>query len=320
MRQLVVEARRLRSRRAVAVVLLVSLAAAVLLAASTIWSTRSATEAEVTEAQQQLAAESAETREEYEQCLADPPSQPADVAPDQRCEELNPQLAWFLPRETLDLAGQLGSSGLALALILAGAAIVVGTTFAGADWQSGSLSTQLLFRPRRLRLWSAKAMAVVLGVSLSAAAVTAGYWLSLLLVARARRLPVPTGLVQDIALHGSRSVLLAAACALGAFALTMALRSTMVTLALLFAYAVAGEALWASLPFARASQWSLATNVQAWIRNGVEVFDESICGPTRQGCDPTYVLSGAHGAAYLGALLLVAVLLSLLTFPRRDVP
>jgi ABC-2 type transport system permease protein len=320
MRLLAVETRRFRTRRGIAVVLLLSLAAALLLAASTIWSTRSATDTEVTEAQQQLAAESAETREDYEQCLADPPPQPDDVAPEQRCEELNPQLDWFLPRETLDLADELGSSGLALALILAGAAIVVGTTFAGADWHSGSLSTQLLFRPRRLRLWAAKALAVVLGTSICAAAVTAGYWVTLGLVARARELPVPAGLVQDIALHGARSVLLAAACGLGAYALTMALRSTMVTLALLFAYAVAGEALWASLQFERSSRWSLAANVQAWILNGVEVFDESICGPTRQGCDPTYVLSGAHGAVYLGALLVVAVVLSLLTFPRRDIP
>ena len=37
------------------------------------------------------------------------------------------------------------------------------------------------------------------------------------------------------------------------------------------------------------------------------------------GCNPTYVLGGAHGALYLGVLLAVAVLLSLPSFRRRDV-
>ena len=39
--------------------------------------------------------------------------------------------------------------------------LLVGATFAGADWNSGSMSNQLLFEPRRLRVWAAKAGAVV---------------------------------------------------------------------------------------------------------------------------------------------------------------
>jgi ABC-2 type transport system permease protein len=318
MRLLAVEVRRFWARRAIAVVLLVTVAAAALLAGSQVWSTRVATEAEVTAAQQQLAAESASTREDYQACLDDP-TQPAQGPAERRCEELDPQLEWFLPRPALDLGDQLGGSGLALALILAGAAIVVGTTFAGADWHSGSLSTQLLFQPRRLRVWVAKAAAVVLGAAVSAAVVTAAYWLTLGGVAQARGLDIGAGLVSDIAMQGARSVLLSAAAGLGAFAFTMALRSTMATLALLFAYTVAGEALWASLSFTKASQWSLAANVQAWVLDGLRVYDESICRRGDSSCDPTYVLTAAHGAAYLGVLLLVAVGLSLLLFPRRDV-
>lgn len=319
MRLLAVEVRRLWSRRAVAVVLLVTVAAATLLAGSTIWSTRSATEAEVQTAQNQLDTESQQVAEDRDECLANPPPEPSGVPRAERCEDPAPQLDWFLPRETLDLGGQLESSGLALALILAGAAVVIGATFAGADWHSGSMSTQLLFRPERLRVWTAKALAVTLGIGVSALAVTVLFWLSLGLVAQARQLDVGGALVQQIALQGGRAVMLAMGSALGAYALTMALRSTTATLALLFGYTVAGEALWASLPITKSSQWSLSANVRAWILDGAPITDDSICGPRGGTCDPTYVLSAAHGATYLGVLLAIALVVSLLTFPRRDV-
>lgn len=319
MRLLAVEVRRFWARRAIGVVLLLTVAAALVLAGSTIWSTRGATDAEVAAAQQQLERESAATRGDYEACLADPPAQPDDVAPAQRCAELDPQLGWFLPRTDLDLAAELEGSGLVLSLVLAGAAIVAGTTFAGADWHSGALSTQLLFRPRRLRLWGAKAVAVVVGVTVTAAVLTAGFWLALWGVALARDLTVSGSLTHEVLLQGARSVLLAAACGLGAFALTMALRSTLATLALLFTYTVAGEALWASLPLSRSSQWLLSANVQAWVLDGVRLVDDTMCSSPGELCDPTYVLPGWHGAVYLGILLAIAVAASLLTFPRRDI-
>jgi ABC-2 type transport system permease protein len=149
--------------------------------------------------------------------------------------------------------------------------------------------------------------------------VTASFWGALALVARSRNLEVGAALAREIAGHGARSVALAAACALGAYALTMALRSTLATLGVLFVYTVGGEALWASLPLARSSQWSLSANVQAWLLDGFRVYDESVCSPG-QRCDPTYVLSASQGAVHLGVLLLVAIVLSLVLFPRRDVP
>lgn len=319
MRLLAVELRRFWARRAVAVVLLVTVAAAALLAASTIWSTRSATEAEVQTAQTQLDTESEQFTTDRRNCLDNPPKQPADVPPAERCDDASPELDWFLPREALDLGDQLEGSGLALALILAGAAILVGTTYAGQDWHSGSIATQLVVRPRRLRLWTAKAVAVVIGVGVSAVVVTSLYWLSLGLVAQARELGVGGALAREIALQGARTVTLAVACALGAYALTMALRSTMATLALLFAYTVAGEALWASLPLTKAGEWSLSANVRAWVLDGARITDTSICDSAGKACDPTYVLSAAHGAVYLGVLLAIALVVSLVTFGRRDI-
>ena len=320
MRLALVELRRFRARRAIALTLLVAVAAVVLLAGATVWSTRSATEAEVAAAGAQLEVERADRREDLERCR-DRASGESDASAADRCQELDPQLEWFLPREPLDLTGEQRGAGLAMALLLAGAAVVVGATFAGADWHARSLSTQLLFEPRRLRLWAAKAAAVALGLTLVTLVVTAAFWGALLLVARSRGLTVATDTLQAISLHGARTVALAVAAGLGAFALTMALRSTMATLAILFAYVAAGEALLASLSLQEAGRWSLANNLQAWLLDGVEIFDAALCPPgAGTACDPTYTLSGLHGAIYLGILLALAVVVSLIGFARRDVP
>ena len=329
MRLTLVELRRFRARRAIALTLLLAVAAVVLLAGATVWSTRSATEAEVAAAGAQLEVERADRREDLERCLdrasaaseESEESDASDAAAADRCQELDPQLEWFLPREPLDLTEEQRGAGLAMALLLTGAAVVVGATFAGADWHARSLSTQLLFEPRRLRVWSAKATAVALGLTLVTLVVTAAFWGALLLVAGSRGLTVATDTLQAISLHGARTIALSVAAGLGAFALTMALRSTMATLALLFAYVAAGEALLASLSLQEAGRWSLANNVKAWLLDGVEIFDAALCPPgAGPACDPTYTLSGLHGAAYLGILLALAVAVSLVSFARRDVP
>ena len=40
--------------------------------------------------------------------------------------------------------------------------VIAGCTFVGADWASGSMTNQLLFVPRRTRVWLAKAAAVTI--------------------------------------------------------------------------------------------------------------------------------------------------------------
>jgi disulfide bond formation protein DsbB len=93
-------------------------------------------------------------------------------------------------------------------------------------------------------------------------------------------------------------------------------------LGLLLGYAVAGEALTATLPITKVSQWAMSANVQAWLSNGTEVYDDSLCQDlaAEGSCDPTYVLSLEHAAVYLGVLLAIAVVASLVAFRRRDVP
>ena len=101
----------------------------------------------------------------------------------------------------------------------------------------------------------------------------------------------------------------------------MLLRSTVASLALLFAYAAGGEALLALAPLDRSGTWSPTNNLFAWVRNGVQVYDPSVlCRPGGAACDQQYTVSLVHGAVYLGVLLLVALAVSVASFRRRDIP
>ncbi len=320
MRLATAELRRFWARRAVAVVLLVTVVLAGLLAASALWSTRPASTAELRDAQSQVDALGDSWEQEVDRCERAPEDYLGPGATTDDCATLQPTAQDYVGRSALDLSGELDTRGLGLVVVLVGAAVVLGATFSGADWSSASMGTQLVFEPRRLRVWAAKALAVVLSTTLAAALVSAAFWGALYAAARARDLPVPGAVVVEVLDESGRGLLLVAAAALGAHALTMLLRSTVGTLGVLFGYAVAGEIVVASLPFDKMSQWSLANNAQAWIADGIEVYDESICSAGDQGgCDPTYLLGAAHGAAYLGVLLLLVVLVSPVAFRRRDV-
>jgi ABC-2 type transport system permease protein len=318
---LAAEVRRFWSRRAIAVVLLLTAVVVALLAASAVWSTRPLTSAERLDAQAQVEQMGDSWRADLERCQEVPEDffGPGGSAAD--CEDLQPRPEDFVGRAPLDLDAERGARGLGLVFVLVGAAVVMAATFTGADWSSGALGTQLVFEPRRLRVWGAKALAVVLSATTSAALLSAAFWVVLWATARARGPGVPDDVVAGVLTQSGRALVLVAAAALGAHALTMLLRSTVGTLGLLFGYVVAGEIVVASLPFDKMSQWSLANNVQAWISDGIQVYDESICpgGGFEGGCDPVYVLGGTHGLVYLAVLLAVVLLLSPPAFLRRDV-
>ena len=109
-----------------------------------------------------------------------------------RCAEpMGPQVEWYVsPRAA---AGRRGvpESGLGVITILMGLLMLVGTTFAGADWNSGSMSNQLLFEPRRARVWLAKAAAVFAVAVTTSAVLLAGFGGGLALLAQSRDIDVP---------------------------------------------------------------------------------------------------------------------------------
>ncbi len=316
MRLLAVELTRFRRRRAVVLTLLLGALLSAVVAFSAVHGSRPASAAERADAERQAASMNQQLRADYQSCLDDPGAVVGGSG--DRCVLEEADASWFLARAPLDIAEEVRTSGTVVALLMAGVALVVGATFAGADWASGSVAGQLLFEPRRVRVWVAKAAAVVLGVAVATAVVLGCFWAVLLVAASVRDVAVPGAVTRDAWLLAARGVALAAASALGSYALTMLFRNTVATLALLFGYAAVGEGLAATLPVDRISRWALSNDVVAWVQNGREVFDDSPCRPGRE-CDPYYQLGLPFAATYLAVLLLVAVVVSLAAFRRRDV-
>ena len=323
MRLFLVELDRLGSRRAVALMLLAAALLTALLAATAIWNTRPVSAADRADAEVQAATAAADpaVQRDLEQCQASPEEFFGARGTAADCDRfLTPRAEDYLNRNALDLAPMVKNRGVAVVMLTSALLIICGATFAGGDWSTGSVSNQLLFRPRRLPVWLAKAGAVLLGALLASVVVIGGFWLTMWLTAEARGIVTPGSVLHDVRMAALRGVVLATAGAVGGYALTMLFRSTVATIAVLFAYAVGGEALVLALPLERASQWSLANNVLAWVNDGTRIYDADIrCAPGRGGCIQSYVLGLGHAAVYLAVLLVAAVALSLVSFRRRDV-
>jgi ABC-type transport system involved in multi-copper enzyme maturation permease subunit len=334
MRLVAVELTRLRWRRAVVILLAGCVVIPALLWAGLAWGTRPVSDAEIQRAKDTVAENSEVNQQEVERCVARPDDYgvPPDTAdPEQTCRESmgigTEDYRWYLTRQPLDVAGERGGTGIAVISLLAALAMLVGTTFAGHDWNSGSMSNQLLFEPRRRRVWLAKAAAVFVTSLVVSALVLALWWAAVWLLAGVRDVQVSQHVWGTIAASAARGSLLAAGAAVAGYALTMFFRSTVATLGIMFAVAVAGQAVFVAVLGESALRWVLPTNIAAFLLNGYRYYDGSggsDCvdlgnGAVECGGGMTHV-SLAFGATYLLVVLGVCVALSMWSFQRRDVP
>jgi hypothetical protein len=317
-----VELTRYRSRRIIALVLLLTAVLAALVALKSAYDTRPITRQEAATAKKdaEIAAQRSDIRADLEHCLADPEAYLGTGATAQDCRDnLTAAPRSYLPRAPLDLSGTLKGNGLGVALTVAGLLVIAASIFAGSDWASGSMVNQLLFEPRRLRLWTAKALAVALASGVVALVTIGGFWLALYLVAVDRGVPHGSGVMSDVGWHVMRAVLLSMGAALGAYALTMLFRHAVATLALLFVYSVGGEILAVLLPFDNLGRWTLGNNVYGWLETRMAFFDPSAPCARIGDCEGLQHIGHLQAGVYLLSLLVLAVALSVLVFRRRDV-
>jgi ABC-2 type transport system permease protein len=322
MRLLSVELNRFRSRRVIAALALASILLAVAFVAATAWNTRPLSPTDRTDAaaQADLDGKLPEIQAEVKACSADPRDYLGPRATAADCPSaLVPSASAYYPRHALDLSTALKDEGLGLALIVVGLMVIAGCTFAGADWSTRSLTNQLIFEPRRTRLWVAKAVAVALGTGLITLVALGGYWLGVGSVAQARDISMSSTDVTHVGWHVLRAVVLSMGAGLGGFALTMAFRHTVATLALLFVYAVGGEIVVNLLPFEGAGRWSVGNNAVGWLATHHTYFDASINCTPGDRCSSTQVLNHLEAGSFVGVLLVIAVVVSLVLFNRRDV-
>ena len=322
MRLLLVELNRFRSRRTIALIALATVLVAVAFIGATAWNTRPLTQDDHTDAsaQAELEGQRSEMQQEVRACRTDPAGYLGPSARADECADaLVPTAESYYPRDDLALTRVLEKEGINLALIVIGLIVIAGSTFVGADWSSGSLTTQLVFEPRRTRVWLAKAAAVMIGSGLITLVVLSGFWLGLGLVAEARGVGTSSAELMELVWHVVRAVGLAVGAGLGAFALTMLFRHTVATLALLFVYAVGGEILVNLLPLEAAGRWSVGNNAVGWLALHHDYYGPSDqCAPGAR-CGTTQVMSHVEAGSFLGVLLAIAVLVSLVWFKRRDV-
>lgn len=289
---------------------------------------------EQAEAEAARMAEDPFTLDQIEACVADPEQYGAvgetDEEVEASCREsfIAPPEA-FLPY-SLDLAYEREDSGFAACVFVALIALLVGTTFIGHDWNTGSMSNQLLFDPRRLRVWAAKAVAITLATGVMAAIGLTAFWLLLASRFWTADAPIPDGVLLDGLQQGWRGAGIAALAALMGFAITMLSRSTVFTLGLLLGVAVAGGLLIAFL-VDDPGPIDPATNVSAVIQDGttyyVDVPESCYSDPGFDGsgggapeCESERFRSLDQGLGYLGIVTPIVLAASAYSYRRRDVP
>jgi hypothetical protein len=301
--------------------------------AITAWNTRGYSDAEKADIQAQIDRDMVGAQEQLQRCIDDPESEGIPPGDDvqQTCEDWYlPQAQWYGGRAPLDLDTErdAGSGAVVIALLTV-LLVLAGTTFAGHDWNTGSMSNQLLFEPRRGRVWLAKGLVVTLTSAVVAAGVLAAYWTGLWVLAGARGLDPSGHSVWEGYQQGIRGTVLAALCALAAYALTMLFRSTVATLGVLFGLSILAPILLALIAFPNNERWMPQTNIAAVILDGTTYYGESNCTSTTDelgneilecGDSTEHRLTLAGGSAYLLGLLALAAAPSVSTFRRRDVP
>lgn len=335
-RLLAVELRRYLRRRAVVLLLAACVVVPIVIGVTQVINTRPVSDQAVAEAEAQLERDKADPgyQETVDDCVANPDDWGvAGTGKDAEAQcraQIEPRLDWYLYRPVLDLDQEQDDSGVAIASLLAILLLLAGTTFTGHDWNSGSVSNQLLFEPRRERIWAAKAV-VVTGMALVVAAVVmTAYWAGLGLVASARDV-LGQGQLLDAFQMGWRSAGVAAAASLLGYALTMLFRSTVATIGILLGASVAGSLLLFALGVSE--RWNPAVNLAALIENGTTYYSEDGCAEgdpalSEDGFDeePYYYdpceqrVTFGDAALYTGSFLLLAGAGSFVSFRRRDVP
>lgn len=331
-RTLRVELLRLRSRRAVLLLVVLAVVGVLLTLGFAVHGATPPSAAERAAAEQQAAAQLADpmTQQYLQECRDAVASGDTTMySADTDCEASAPRAEWYLNWSPPDFVPAFQTGLFVLAAVLGLALAVAGVTFAGAEWSAGTIGTQLLHEPRRGVVWSGKLAALllvalvlaVLGVVLTWA-VTYWYsarWGTTALVAGDRVTGGPVALtVSTIVWRAVRVVALVVGATAGGYGLAMLLRSSLGALGLVAGYAIAGEAVLRAT-FRDVEPFLLSARVAAFL-DGEYVFYRSpdVCSPT--DCDSVITrITALEGGVVLGVLLALVLAASLLLFRRRDV-
>lgn len=209
-------------------------------------------------------------------------------------------------------------------LLLAFVALLLGASFVGAEFSTGSMGTWLTFAPRRLRVASSKLTASALaGAVVAVLGLVLGN-LGARMVAVVNRpgddltLPDPPQLADPLAMLGLRVVALAVGAGLVGAALALLLRHTAAIVGVVLGYAVVVEGIVVqSFQQGRLQRWSVLHNMEAFTEKGAKYYAET-CTGTR--CDYSeHTITYTQGWVFLLGVVVAVVAVGLAAFRRRDV-
>jgi len=308
-----VELLRLFGRRAVVILMLLCTLGVGAIAAGTLYNSRPVSASELAAAQREADEMNREPwmQREVTRCVKRGGSQ-------EQCEsEIGVRPEYLISRQPLD-PQQWKVWLLSMAALVAAVGVLIGATFIGADYASGSLTTQLLFEPNRLKVWSAKVGALLIGVGtfalVSLGAANGAFWLA----ARAWDRPLTQALQGDWAAGAGRSIVFAALASVVGYAIVVLARHTAAALGLIAVYALVIEAAVRAV-WPGSERWLPSNHFIAWIwgRWRTKIYGDCDFNGRCRPIVTKFDLSDAF--IYLGLLGLVVAVASSLVFRRRDV-
>lgn len=321
MRLLLAEVRRLLARRAVVILLVTGFVLSVVVSGAVLWNGRPIGADDLAAAQAQLEQSfGPRALQQMERDVAQCEENPRRYGggPGFDCEQIRPQAEDFIGREVLEPRSLRDYLLIPLTLLLGLLSLIAGTTFVGAEYASGSMSNLLLFEPRRGRVWAAK-VAAVLVVTTAFAVLVLGIAMLVSFTAAVAWSDVSwTGTDSWHAAYATaRGIAVVVASAVVGVAMTLALRATIATVGLVLGYALVGETLLRAVAQQAVEPWLLSSHLVAFLRGRLVLRDYSEV--TGRGRPDVTVLHVQTSAYYLGALLLALLLVTWVTFRRRDV-
>lgn len=203
-------------------------------------------------------------------------------------------------------------------------AFLVGASFIGAEYSTGSLANWLTFVPQRLTVYGSKLVAVVLASAVGGAVAN---FLMLGLVALLTRVHGGglTGLA-EVAATAGRAVPIACLAGTAGFVFALLTRHTVAALGIALGYIVASTVLGtiaanADGPLGWLPPWLPENNVAAFLEHGTtyQQYVETVTAEGTSGDSIEKHISFGHSAVYWLVLLVVAVVSAALVFRRRDV-
>jgi ABC-2 type transport system permease protein len=204
------------------------------------------------------------------------------------------------------------------------AAFLVGASFIGAEYSTGSLANWLTFVPQRLKVYAAKLLAVVLASALGGA--VANFVMVGLVVLLTRLHGGSLAGLGDVAETAGRAVPVAVLAGVAGFVFALLTRHTVAALGIALGYVVVsavigGLAANADGPLGWLPPWLPENNLAAFLQHG-STYVQYVQTVTESGASGDSIekhLTFGHSAVYWLVLLVVAVACGALVFRRRDV-